>query len=179
MLVLRDHGRAPNDFSFQNCEVAHKYKMSALQAALNRVGIKVALKGFPSVSYYDDFAGSPAYVHSHGIGIASGVWQADWPNGYAFLDQLSSGSTITPIGNVNISELNDPAINGLFSQASKLSGAARTAVWSQIDEQIMKDAAILPEDYHKTLLYRPSKLANAYVQAYYGMYNDAVLGLSS
>ena len=33
-LQLRDHGRAPGDILFRNLEVAHKYKMSALQAAL-------------------------------------------------------------------------------------------------------------------------------------------------
>jgi perosamine synthetase len=32
--ALRDHGRAPGDVSFFNREVAHKYKMSAMQAAL-------------------------------------------------------------------------------------------------------------------------------------------------
>jgi len=32
--VLRDHGRQPGDRLFFNSEVAHKYKMSALQAAL-------------------------------------------------------------------------------------------------------------------------------------------------
>lgn len=32
--VLRDHGRRPGDVSFQNEEVAFKYKMSSLQAAL-------------------------------------------------------------------------------------------------------------------------------------------------
>jgi perosamine synthetase len=32
--VLRDHGRAPGDVSFFNREVAQKYKMSAMQAAL-------------------------------------------------------------------------------------------------------------------------------------------------
>ncbi|MBL8958116.1 MAG: DegT/DnrJ/EryC1/StrS family aminotransferase [Myxococcaceae bacterium] len=32
--VLRDHGRAPGDVSFNNQEVAYKYKMSSLQAAL-------------------------------------------------------------------------------------------------------------------------------------------------
>jgi perosamine synthetase len=32
--VLRDHGRVPGDVSFFNREVAHKYKMSAMQAAL-------------------------------------------------------------------------------------------------------------------------------------------------
>ena len=34
VLVLRDHGRRPGDKQFWNTEVAHKYKMSALQAAL-------------------------------------------------------------------------------------------------------------------------------------------------
>ena len=33
-LVLRDHGRRPGDKSFRSDEVAYKYKMSALQAAL-------------------------------------------------------------------------------------------------------------------------------------------------
>ncbi len=31
---LRDHGRRPGDFSFENSEVAFKYKMSSMQAAL-------------------------------------------------------------------------------------------------------------------------------------------------
>ena len=34
MTFLRDHGRMPGDTSFLNAEVAHKYKMSSLQAAL-------------------------------------------------------------------------------------------------------------------------------------------------
>src|SRR5262245_17656235 len=33
-LFLRDHGRAPGDRMFWNTEVGHKYKMSAMQAAL-------------------------------------------------------------------------------------------------------------------------------------------------
>jgi perosamine synthetase len=34
VLVLRDHGRRPGDKVFWNTEVAHKYKMSSMQAAL-------------------------------------------------------------------------------------------------------------------------------------------------
>jgi len=34
MSMLRDHGRMPGDTSFFNAEVAYKYKMSSLQAAL-------------------------------------------------------------------------------------------------------------------------------------------------
>lgn len=153
--------------------------VTALQASLQSVGIKVTLKGYPSGSYYTDFAGSPAYVHSHGLGLSAGGWGADWPNGFGFLDELVAGNTIAPTGNTNISEENDPVVNNLFTESSKVSGAARTAIWSQIDEQVMKDAVILPMVYQKVLLYRPTNLTNVYVQAYYGMYNYAVLGVSS
>ena len=152
---------------------------TALRAALARVGIKVTLKGFSTDSYYDSAAGVTAYVHSHDIGIAAGVWQGDWPNGYGFLDSLSAGNAISPVDNTNISELNDSVVNNLFAKSTSATGAARTAIWSQIDEQILKDAAILPGIYQKTVLYRPPTLTNVYVQPFYGMYNDAVLGVSS
>jgi len=151
----------------------------ALQAALIRVGIKVTLKGSSTDSYYASAAGSTAYVHSHDIGIAAGVWQGDWPNGYGFLDSLSAGNAISPTDNTNIAELDDSVVNNLFVQASSATGAARTAIWSRIDRQILKDAAILPGVYAKTVLYRPPALTNVYVQPFYGMYNYAVLGVSS
>lgn len=48
-LVLRDHGRQPADRMFFNSEVAHKYKMSSMQAALGlaqieRIEVLVELK---------------------------------------------------------------------------------------------------------------------------------------
>jgi ABC-type transport system substrate-binding protein len=173
----------PNGFStsmaYRSDRPTEVAAVTALQASLATAGIKVTLKGYPSGSYYTDFAGSPAYVHSHGLGMAAGGWGADWPNGFGFLDELVAGNTIAPTGNTNISEENDPVVNNLFTESSKLSGAARTAVWSQIDEQVMKDAVILPMVYQKVLLYRPTNLTNVYVQAYYGMYNYAVMGVSS
>ena len=78
-----------------------------------------------------------------------GGWSADWPNGNGFLDELVNGNTIAPTGNTNISELNDPVINNLFAKSNTLTGAARTAIWSQIDMQVMKDAAVLPGVYAK------------------------------
>ena len=139
----------------------------------------MTLKGFPSGSYYTNFAGSPAYVHSHDIGLAMGGWSADWPNGNGFLDELVNGNTIAPTGNTNISELNDPVINNLFAKSNTLTGAARTAIWSQIDMQVMKDAAILPGVYAKSLDYRSPNMTNAYIWDQFGMYNYAVLGVKS
>jgi peptide/nickel transport system substrate-binding protein len=173
----------PNGFStnlaYRSDRPTETAAVTALQASLAAAGIKVTLKGFPAGSYYTDFAGAPAYVHSHNLGMAAGGWGADWPNGFGFLDSLVDGNTIAPTGNSNISELNDPVINNMFTESSKVTGAARTAIWSQIDQQALKDAAILPMVYQKVVLYRPSNLTNVYVQPYYGMYNYAVLGVSS
>jgi peptide/nickel transport system substrate-binding protein len=153
----------------------------SLQAALARVGITVQLHGYPSGTYYTDFAGSPNYVHQHDLGIDMGGWAADWPDGYGFLDEISNGNAIAPSGNTNIEELNDPVVNNYFAQAASatITPAAETAIWSKIDMQIMKDAGILPEVYAKSLLYRNPAVTNVYVQDYYGMYNYAVLGVST
>jgi len=151
---------------------------TALQAALKNVGINTTLQGFPTAKYYTNFAGVPAYVHSHDIGVAIGGWGADWPDGYGFLYDLSDGQTIIPAGNTNISEINDPVVNSLFNQATTTTNqSATTAIWPKIDMQIMKDAAILPIVYQKVLLYRPPNVTNVYMDDFYGMYNYAVLGL--
>jgi peptide/nickel transport system substrate-binding protein len=152
----------------------------ALQQGLARVGINLQLHGYPSGSYYTDFAGVPTYVHQHDLGLAFGGWVADWPNGYGFLDEISNGNAITSAGNTNIAELNDPVINKMFAESLSptISTAARTALWPQIDRQIMSDAAILPVLWAKQLLYRNPAMTNVYLQPYYGMYNDIALGVN-
>ena len=151
----------------------------ALQAALGQVGIKLQLHGYPSGTYYSDFAGAPKYVHQHDLGLDFGGWAADWPNGFGFMDAISNGNAITTSGNANIEELNDPVVNNLFKESNKvgLSTAARTAIWPQIDHQIMSDAGILPEVYAKSLIYRSPNITNAFIEPFYGMYDYAVLGV--
>ena len=173
----------PNGFStnlsYRSDRPSETAAATAIQASLAKVGIKVTLKGFPSGSYYTNFAGAPAYVHSHDIGISMGGWFPDWPNGFGFLDSLVDGATIVPTGNTNIAELNDPVINNLFAKSAKLTGSARDPIWAQIDKQAMTDAAILPMVYAKALFYRPPTLTNAYVWDAYGEYNYSVLGVKS
>lgn len=151
---------------------------TALEQALGAVGIKVSLLGYPTGKYYSNFAGVPAFMHSHNIGLATGGWGADWPDGYGFLYDISDGATIGAVGNTNIEMLNNPTINGLFSQAADDNNAAsRLALWPKIDKDIMAQAVILPVVYQKVLLYRDPNLTNVYFDEYYGMYNYAVLGL--
>ena len=66
--------------------------------------------------------------------------------------------------------------NDLAKMASTQDATQRNSYTAQIDMQVMKDAAILPEVYAKSLLYRSPNITNVYVQPYYGMYNYAVLG---
>ena len=151
---------------------------TAMQAAEARVGIKLTLHGFPTASYSSSFAGVPKYMNSHGIGIATTGWAPDWPDGYGQFYYIAYGPSISPVGNNNIAELNDPVVNNLLSKFAVTSDATvRNSYTGQISMQIMKDAAFLPIVYAKSLLYRPPSLTNVYVQPYYGMYNYAVLGL--
>src|SRR5215467_5988904 len=151
---------------------------TALQQALSQVGIKTTLHGYPAGTYYANFAGVPKYMDQHGIGIAFGGWAPDWPDGYGFFYYISDGAAISPAGNTNISQLNDPVINKLLTQfGTQTNSTLRNGYTGQIDLQIMKDAAILPGVYAKSLLYRNPSLTNVFVQPYYGMYNYSTLGL--
>ncbi len=166
------------DISYRSDRPKEGAAAQALQQALSQVGIKTQLHGYPTGSYYADFAGVPGYVHQHDLGIAQGGWEADWPDGYGFFQYITNGNAIAPAGNYNVEELNDPLVNNLLGKFGTTANAVtRNSYTSQIDMEVMKQAVILPEVYAKSLLYRNPHLTNIYVQAYYGMYNYAVLGL--
>jgi peptide/nickel transport system substrate-binding protein len=150
----------------------------ALQAALAPVGIKLQLKGYPSGTYYSNYGGVPAFVHSHDIGIATGGWGADWPDAWGWFQSLVAGNAIASAGNTNIGELNDPVVNSALDkmQAPGVSQAEKNTLANQINMQVMKDAVMLPAVYAKALLYRSPDLTNVTVQPYYGMYDYGTLG---
>jgi peptide/nickel transport system substrate-binding protein len=153
----------------------------ALQAALARVGINLQLHGYPSGSYYGTFAGVPNYVHQHNLGILFGGWSPDWPDGFGMMDELINGNTIVSTGNTNIGELNDSKVNSLFAQTTNpaLTLAQRNTIYAQIDRQAMADAVILPNVYATNLIYRSPAATNVYAYKPWGMYNYAVIGVSS
>ena len=149
-----------------------------MQASLQQVGIKTTLKGYTSANYFGNFAGVPNYVHSHGLGLLAGGWAMDWPTAYGWGWALFDGGSIVPAGNTNIAELNDPAINNLFTQLeAATSASARLSLSKQINLAVMKQAIMLPAVYAKSLLYRPPSLTNVSFNAYYAMYDYGVLGM--
>ena len=151
---------------------------TALQQALAKIGIKTQIVTYPSGQYFTNYAGSTAFVKQHGIGLSFMGWGADWPSGYGFLQQVMDGRAIKASGNSNLSQLNDPAVTKLFDDSLTLTDVnARNAIWTQIDQKVMADAAILPIVYDKALLYRNPEVSNVYVQPAYGMYDYAALGI--
>jgi peptide/nickel transport system substrate-binding protein len=152
----------------------------ALQAGLARVGINLQLHGFPSGSYYSTYAGVPAYVHSHDLGLDMGGWGADFPDAWGWSDELYNGNAIATAGNTNIEELNDPVVNNLLAQFQlTLNPTVRDNYANEIDHEVMKDAVMLPIVYSKALDYRPPDLTNVFVQYYYGMYDYGDIGIKS
>jgi peptide/nickel transport system substrate-binding protein len=151
----------------------------ALQASLSAAGIHLQLHGFPSGTYYSNYAGVPTYMNTHSIGIADGGWGADWPDAWGWFDEIANGNAIASAGNTNISLLNDPVVNGDLAkmQSPGMSSTAKNALANTIDMQVMKDAAILPAVYSKALTYRSPVLTNVMVQSYYGIYNFGTLGV--
>jgi hypothetical protein len=140
-------------------------------------------------TYFTAQAGSPAYVHSHDLGLDFGDWLADWPDAWGWFDSIVDGDAILPTANINIAELNDPVVNGdLAAMQQTTSASARNGYATKINLQVMNDAVILPAVYSdavilpavysKVLLYRSPGLSNIYVSQYFGMYNYAVLGRS-
>jgi peptide/nickel transport system substrate-binding protein len=174
----------PNGFTvgaaYRSDRPAETAAVQALQESLARVGIKLQLHGFTSGTYYTNFAGAPNYVHQHDLGIDMGGWSPDWPDGYGMMDELVAGNTIVSTGNTNIGELNDPKVNGLFTQTTKqgLSTAQVGALYGQIDKAAMANAAILPNVYATNLVYRSPNATNVYAYGPYGEYNYAVIGAS-
>jgi len=150
---------------------------TAIQAALKKAGIKVNIQRYPSGKYFSDYAGAPAFVHSHDLGLMMMAWGADWPTGYGFLDQVVDGRAILASGNTNLSELNNPQVDSMLDAAiQNTDQTAREKAWGDIDKAVMDQAVIVPLTYRKDLLYRPPSATNVTVQPSYGMYDYLIIG---
>jgi peptide/nickel transport system substrate-binding protein len=172
----------PNGFSTVITARANRPKevagATALQQSLAKVGIKADIQTYPSGQYFSNFAGSTAFDKQKGVGLMFMGWGADWPSGYGFLQQIVDSRAIKASGNSNLSQLKDPAVDALFDQSATVTDAtARNAIWTQIDQKVMADAAILPIVYDKALLYRNPEVTNVFVEPAYGMYSYDAMGI--
>ncbi|MBR7835336.1 ABC transporter substrate-binding protein [Actinospica durhamensis] len=153
----------------------------AIQAALAKVGINVTIDKFTSDKYFGSFAGNPTYTEDNKIGLSMMKWGADWQDGYGFMDQVVTSAGIhAGGGSTNLGLYDDPAVDALFTKALATTDAtARTAIWTQIDQKVMSDAAIVPLVYNKALVFHPTQVTNWYEETAFGMPDFSILGTTN
>ena len=173
----------PNGFAtnmaYREGRPKEKATAESFQAALDRVGIKLTLKGFPPGDYFAQFAGNPPYVVANNLGLATNGWGADWNDGFGFLSQIVDSRVIRETGGSSNTSVRIPEVDKMLDTAvAETDQAKRDAQWGPIDKRVMEEAVILPGVYAKSLLIRPKRLSNVFISDAYNMYDYLSLGVA-
>jgi peptide/nickel transport system substrate-binding protein len=171
----------PNGFSTNISYRAERPKekaaAEAFQQALSRVGIKLTLKPFPQGDYFSTYAGNPPYVRKNNLGLVVNGWGADWNDGFGFLSQVVDSRVIRETGGSSNTSVRIPEVDKMLDDALKeLDADKRNEMWGAIDKRVMEEAVIYPGLYAKSLLIRPKKATNVFVNGAYGMYDYLAMG---
>ncbi|WP_034268182.1 ABC transporter substrate-binding protein [Actinospica robiniae] len=153
----------------------------AIQAALKKANINVTIDKYPFNKYDSEFAGNDTFVKQNKIGLSMMKWGADWQDGYGFMDQIITKDGIRPDGgSSDLGDYDSPAVDAMFATALKTTDtAARNAMWTKIDAQVMSDAAIVPLVYNKALVFHPAQVTNWYEEGAFGMPDFSILGTTN
>lgn len=150
----------------------------AIQAALKLAGINVNIDKYPSDKYFSSYAGNSDFVRRNKIALSMMKWGADWADAYGDLDQVITSAGIhSGGGSTNLGEYDTDAVDNLFQQYLATNDAdARAKIGTQIDQQAMGDAAIVPLIYNKALVYHPANVTNWFMAPAFGEPDFSVLG---
>jgi peptide/nickel transport system substrate-binding protein len=114
----------------------------AIQSQLQKLGFKLTYRQIPHEVVNSKYCGIPKQK----VAICPNfAWGKDFYDSQSMLDPVFNGKNITPSGNVNQSNLNDPAINAAMDKAELIPDAkARAAAWGAVDKQVTATAAAIP-----------------------------------
>lgn len=112
-----------------------------VQASLAKIGIRVQRDAYePNVMFTKYLLVPDAKV----VVAPSAGWGADYPDHVTVVKALFDGRLITPSGNNNFSQLNDPELNSLIDRAVAAAGAERARLWAEADRRVMELAPVIP-----------------------------------
>ncbi|MFD8870267.1 ABC transporter substrate-binding protein [Streptomyces sp. NPDC059590] len=151
----------------------------ALQQSLSSVGITITIERIELSNYYTA-VGTPSTVKKRGYGIILGRWLPDFPSGQGFLQPLVDGRFIPSSGNVNLAQLDDESINGLFDKAiAEQDRKEIRDTYRQINRRVSDAAGYVPLVFQKNYTWRGPRLTNVYTSHIYaGSYDFASLGVA-
>jgi peptide/nickel transport system substrate-binding protein len=140
-----------------------KAQAEVVQAQLEKLGFKVRLRLVPQDAVYTEWCQVPA----KNVGMCAGAgWFKDFADPQSMIEPVFKGSLITETGNINYSELNDPAIDKAMDDAALLEGDERLQAWADIDKMIVESAAAIPFLWDQTTLIRSTDV-NGVAASYY------------
>jgi peptide/nickel transport system substrate-binding protein len=123
---------------------------TALQASLEKVGIKLNIKTYQGFNIYYDSLLFPAKRMEHQI--ADAEWCPDYPGDGArsYFLPLFYSKSILPAANNNMAEYSVPAVDKAIDKAlAEPSQASRARQWAALDKRVMADAPWAPWLYAK------------------------------
>ncbi|MDQ3934904.1 MAG: ABC transporter substrate-binding protein [Actinomycetota bacterium] len=113
----------------------------AVQAQLQKIGIKLNYRQVPHDTMQTKFCGTPKAA----VAICPNLgWGPDFYDAQSFIDPVFNGKNIADTNNVNFSQLDDPKLNAAMDKATELTDpAARAKAWGELDRQITDQAAVI------------------------------------
>jgi peptide/nickel transport system substrate-binding protein len=129
------------------------------QAQFAKLGFKLNFRIVPQDTLYTKFCGVPKAK----VAICPNVgWFKDFVDPESMLSPTFSGDNILEQGNVNWSQLNDPAINAAMKKASLVSDPGeRAKAWADVNKMIVEQAPGVPYIWDKTILTESKNVAGA------------------
>lgn len=161
---------------------SRKRLVAAVAESFQLAGIETEMVPIDAakVNYWADAVGNPNNTYD----VMWYGWIADWANGSAVIPALFSGKNIPKgedaNGNQNVSLLDVPEINNAIDQAMAEADLNRQyAMWGNIDEQVMQQAAIIPLLYMRSLRMVGSNVRGAFIHPQFGGPDVTALGLAN
>lgn len=152
-----------------------------LQADLSKLGITVTGVPAAPADFYAKYLEQPSVTKSGAWDLAFLQWLPDWYGdaAYSFFYPLFSGPASYPPQGSNFGFYNDANTNKLIQEASNATSASKAAsLWTQVDQQVMADAAIFPITSPNDPVYHAVQVHNAVFLPYVLQYDPANVWLT-
>lgn len=152
----------------------------SMQASLKNVGIDAQIDPYDGAQSAG-IVGAPKNVKSKNYGIIIFGWGSDFPSGQGFLQPVADSRFILPNGNQNYPEINDPSIDKIFDQGiAELDPEKAGKIYQEANKKVMEGAWYLPFTFEKNIIWRSSRLTNAFTaDSWNGRYDYGSLGVES